>query len=86
MMRGEWWERGVEEDFFFFRPDGVEFQLDVPDKQLGILFDAGFTRMSENAAMTRREGAIENSLDVLFYKYTVTDQQCIVDIECTAER
>ena len=30
--------------------------------------------------MTRREGAVEDSLDVLFYKYAVTDQQCIFDM------
>ena len=72
--------REVEEGLFFFRPDGDGFQLQVPDKQLDTLFDAGFTRRSEKAAMSRRERAVENSLDVLFYKYTVTDQQFIVDM------
>ena len=68
--------------FFFFRPDGVGLQLDIPDERLlYMLLNADVTRVSENKVITKKEGIegdVVDWIDEILYKYTMDDQDGIV--------
>ena len=59
----------MEEGFFLFQLDRVGFQIDILEEQLGVFFNASFTRTLDNVTQTSKEEDARTNPNVISCTY-----------------